>query len=205
MSIASVIYLVRAEDRSGKMAKTPKVKARRVSLHSRAARREAPVAPAKGAPEKKENQHWLYSSTNAGVSKKTKKKQLTRQQKERQRKALELADRNLDRLEKKTEESKKRGKKVKQRAKDWDELNGKAVEAEKAAKKEGGEPEATSGAVMEDVEATMPVVDESVEVQAPKTIDEQPLPIRTIDGMDSGDVSNHQAQSEPTEVVDDIT
>jgi len=119
-----------------------------VSLRSRAARRgeEPPakdlVAKKTAAPaEETDYKPWLHSAQNAGISKKPKAKQLTRQQKVRQQKALEKADANVDKLERKVADSKARAKRVKARAKEWEELN---VEAgEKAEKGSEQAPAAT--------------------------------------------------------------
>lgn len=100
-----------------------------ISLHSRAARRGAsPPAKQSGgkAPvEETEYKPWLHSAQNTGISKRKTPKQLSRQQKVRQQKALEKADIAIDKLMKKVADSNARDKKAQGRRKDWDELNQK--------------------------------------------------------------------------------
>ena len=76
---------------------------------------------------------WLHNAQNAGISKKKKTKQLSRQQKLRQQKGLEHGERNNAKLEKKVADSKKQSRKIQERAKAWDELN-EQVEAGNAPK-----------------------------------------------------------------------
>lgn len=99
-----------------------------VSFRSRAARRQSSPPPLSGIASKSKaddaEQPWLYHAQNAGISKKKKAKQLTRQQRLRQQKGMEHAERNIDKLEKKLKDSKQRGKKVQERRAQWDDLNG---------------------------------------------------------------------------------
>merc|ERR1711877_66894 len=85
----------------GKVAKA--TKKREVSVHSRAARRgEEPPSKdlaIKSAPVQSDYKPWLHNAQNAAVGKKKKSKQLSRQQKQRQQKALEKADVNVDKLQ----------------------------------------------------------------------------------------------------------
>lgn len=105
-----------------------------ISLHSRAARRDAspPAQEVGGKAILEENKYkpWLHGAQNVGINKKKQSKQLTRQQKLRQQKALEKAGVNVDKLEKKVADSKARGKKVQGRRQDWDELNQKLSSTE---------------------------------------------------------------------------
>ncbi|KAF2486133.1 Alb1-domain-containing protein [Neohortaea acidophila] len=115
------------------MGKTPKPKAREQSVHSRAARRQATPPPtsslaAKQSAQDVAAQPWIHHAQNAGIAKKKKAKPLTRQQRLRHQRGMENAARNVDRLEKKVAESKRRGRKVRDRRTEWEELNGK-VEA----------------------------------------------------------------------------
>ncbi|KAF2851435.1 hypothetical protein T440DRAFT_394565 [Plenodomus tracheiphilus IPT5] len=120
------------------MAKTAKVK-KRLTVHSRAARRasspslnldKSAKAPAhttrdSASPSRpsKVNPHAL-AAKDAGIIKKQKKGNLTRAQRLRQQKGLERAADNMDKLEVKRSKSFVREKKVKERAKGWEDVNG---------------------------------------------------------------------------------
>lgn len=103
------------------MAKTPRVKRKGVSVHSRAARRAASpsldldksITSIKAPVEDKPK---FLGAQNGGISKKKKAKPMTRQQRLRHERGLERADANLSKLEKKVANSKDRNKKVKARA-----------------------------------------------------------------------------------------
>lgn len=113
----------------------------------------------------------MYRTQNAGITKKKKMpKQLTRQQKLRQQRGLENAERNIDKHEKKVADSKNRGRKVQARRKEWEELNEKLEGKENRTVKESAKEEAKEGAKeMEGVE--MPDL-------------EQPLPVRVAEPED---------------------
>ena len=141
-----------------------------VSIHSRAARRGASPPPkdlkTKPAPaEESDYKPWLHNAQNAGVSKKKKTKNLSHQQRLRQQRALEKADANVDKLEKKVANSKSRGKKVNARRMDWEELNEKlegkrrAEEAKIAAEKEKKQNQTLPGQdeVLPDLEGPLPI------------------------------------------------
>ncbi|OQO14529.1 hypothetical protein B0A48_01407 [Cryoendolithus antarcticus] len=138
------------------MAKPSALKRRTVSTHSRAFRRAASPPPKDPNPTSTKSakdsapatEHWLYTAQAAGVHKKVAKgKTLTRQQKQRQVKALEFAERNSAKHEVKVEKSKGRARKVAERAKAWEEIDDVAVEMKKAGdakvdgEMEGGEDE----------------------------------------------------------------
>nr|OQO29763.1 hypothetical protein B0A51_03678 [Rachicladosporium sp. CCFEE 5018] len=138
------------------MAKPTAPKRRTVSTHSRAFRRAASPPPKDPNPTSTKsakdsapaNEHWLYTAQAAGVHKKAAKgKTLTRQQRQRQVKALEFAERNSAKHEVKVEKSKGRARKVAERAKAWEEIDGVAVEMKKGGEGEvdgeveGGEDE----------------------------------------------------------------
>lgn len=114
------------------MGKVGKVKKREPTIHSRAHRRNASPPPkdlavkAPAAADETEYKPWLHNAQNAGISKKKKSKQMTRQQKVRRERALERADANLDKLATKVDQSKARGRKVQARRAEWEELNGEA-------------------------------------------------------------------------------
>lgn len=118
------------------MAKVPKIKKKEESVRSRAYRRQAlPEAMPKKTPKGSvdENDSWMYGAANAGVHKKAAKtKKMTRQQRERQLKAIEHAERNVDKHEKNVADSKHRGRRTQGRRKDWEDING--TTAEKVAK-----------------------------------------------------------------------
>ncbi|KAI7606524.1 hypothetical protein KC319_g21467, partial [Hortaea werneckii] len=86
--------------------------------------------------------------------KKKKSKQLSRQQKQRQQKALEKADVNVDKLQSRIADSKARGKRVQARRKDWEELNENLGDGQKKRVGAAGEEEQVSRprVDMEDVE-----------------------------------------------------
>ena len=109
-----------------------------VSHNSRAARRgEEPPSKdllvSKAPKEEIDYKPWLHTPQSAGVGKKKKTKQLTRQQRARQQKLFEKADVNVNKLERKVADSKARAKRVQARAKDWEELNNE-LEGEKEPK-----------------------------------------------------------------------
>ncbi|KAK8157422.1 Alb1-domain-containing protein [Phyllosticta citrichinensis] len=113
------------------MAKAAKAKKQDISKHSRAARRaEEPVDKSLVSdastikPTRPKVTASVLASQNAGISKKQKQKHMTHQQRVRQERALEKADANMDKHERKVEKSKKRGRTVEERRKDWETLNG---------------------------------------------------------------------------------
>ncbi|KAF2161417.1 hypothetical protein M409DRAFT_28149 [Zasmidium cellare ATCC 36951] len=174
--------------------KTPKVKKREVSVHSRAARRgkEPPSKDlsVKTPTEESDYKPWMHSAQNAGISKKKKSKTQTHAQRMRQEKALEKAEQIASRLEKKVGDSKKKSKKVQARAADWEELNGKLgpmKEEKKAVKKTGKVGDA--GRAMEDV--VLPDL-------------EQPLPIRNVEMSAAEDMSAKKQIPETTELEDEV-
>ncbi|RMZ06470.1 hypothetical protein D0860_05525, partial [Hortaea werneckii] len=141
------------------MGKVPKAtKKREVSVHSRAARRgEEPPSKdlaVKSASVQSDYKPWLHNAQNAAVGKKKKSKQLSRQQKQRQQKALEKADVNVDKLQSRIADSKARGKRVQARRKDWEELNENLGDGQKKRVGAAGEEEQVSRprVDMEDVE-----------------------------------------------------
>jgi predicted RNase H-like nuclease (RuvC/YqgF family) len=153
------------------MAKTAKVKKREVSIHSRAARRGEDSARPEviAKPEETDYKPWLHNAQNAGIHKRKKVKSLTRQQKMRQQKGLEHAERNLDKLEKKVTDSKGRAKKVQARRQDWEELNdriaGKENREEKVEKSAKDGVKAMEGVEMPDLEQPLPI--RTAELDAP--------------------------------------
>ncbi|KAL1797920.1 hypothetical protein ACET3X_004526 [Alternaria dauci] len=122
------------------MAKTAKVKKRPVTIHSRAARRAASPSlnldksaqkPANttrdsASPSRpsQANPHALKAK-DAGIQKKQKKDtKMTRAQRLRYQKGLERAEENMDKLEKKRAKSVGKSKKIIERAKGWEDVNG---------------------------------------------------------------------------------
>ncbi|CAO2655395.1 Nn.00g104590.m01.CDS01 [Neocucurbitaria sp. VM-36] len=127
------------------MAKTAKVKKRQVTVHSRAARRAAspsidldksakPTNTTRdsASPSRPStiNPHAL-AAKDAGIQKKQKKGTMTRAQRLRQQKNLERAADNMDKLELKRIKSLGNEKKVKERAKGWEDVNGVSVKKSK--------------------------------------------------------------------------
>ena len=99
------------------------------SVHTRAARRKTTSPPppslaVKSAADESTEQPWLYHAQNAGITKRKRRHQKSRQQRLRRERGLEQADRNIDKLEKKVADSKTRGRKARDRRADWDDLNG---------------------------------------------------------------------------------
>ncbi|KAI4629307.1 uncharacterized protein J4E87_003571 [Alternaria ethzedia] len=122
------------------MAKTAKVKKRPVSIHSRTARRavspslnldKAAQKPAhttrdSASPSRpsKVNPHAL-AAKDAGIQKKRKKgTNMTRAQRLRYEKGLDRAEENMEKLEKKRMKSVGKEQKIKDRAKQWEDVNG---------------------------------------------------------------------------------
>ena len=181
------------------MAKVPNVKKKSVSARSRAGRRQESPEPApKKAPKgsvDEPNDSWMYGATNAGIHKKTKEKKLTRAQRQRQLKAIEHGERNVDRLEKSVAKSKLRGKRTQSRAQTWEEIN-----AEKAAKIAKGMAEG-KGADMDGVESESEVEEAMGEdaADAMKDLDQQPaLPEQNLGQATS-------VAQEPTPVLQQTT
>ncbi|KAL1606228.1 hypothetical protein SLS60_003630 [Paraconiothyrium brasiliense] len=128
------------------MAKTAKPKNRQISTHSRAARRaaspslDAPTA-AKPTPHTRTSTspdpttakpHVLAAQHSSGISKRAQKsKPLKRAQRLRQLKGAERAEENLDKLQHKVAKSVGREKRVRERAKGWDDINEAKVKAKK--------------------------------------------------------------------------
>ncbi|KAF2681511.1 hypothetical protein K458DRAFT_309438 [Lentithecium fluviatile CBS 122367] len=121
------------------MAKTAKVKKRQSTLHSRAARRAvSPSDPsisksldksmtrssASPPPHPASTKPHVLAAQNAGITKKSKSKPVKRAQRLRQLKGMERAADNMDKLELKRMKSVGKEKKVKERAKGWEEVNG---------------------------------------------------------------------------------
>ncbi|EMD65138.1 hypothetical protein GGP41_003777 [Bipolaris sorokiniana] len=132
------------------MAKTAKVKKRQVTIHSRAARRAAspsldlPKSAQKPAHTTRDsaspsrpssvNPHAL-AAKDAGIQKRQKKgTNMTRAQRLRHQKGLERAEENMDKLANKRLKSLGKGRKVTERAKGWEDVNG---EGAKKVKKGG--------------------------------------------------------------------
>ncbi|KAH7552076.1 hypothetical protein BM1_08938 [Bipolaris maydis] len=125
------------------MAKTAKVKKRQVTIHSRAARRAAspsldlPKSAQKPAHTTRDsaspsrpssiNPHAL-AAKDAGIQKRQKKgTNMTRAQRLRHQKGLERAEENMDKLANKRLKSLGKGRKVTERAKGWEDINGEGV------------------------------------------------------------------------------
>ncbi|KNG52777.1 ribosome biogenesis protein alb1 [Stemphylium lycopersici] len=127
------------------MAKTAKVKKRQVTVHSRAARRAAsPTTTPKPAHTTRDshspsrpstiNPHAL-AAKDAGIQKRQKKTStMTRAQRLRHQKGLERAEENMDKLANKRLKSLGKGKKVTERAKGWEDVNGDGVVGKKGKK-----------------------------------------------------------------------
>ncbi|KAI9687775.1 MAG: hypothetical protein M1822_001855 [Bathelium mastoideum] len=113
------------------MAKTPKLKRRPVSLRSRAARRgtSSSINTDKSLKDIEPPEETAHSPANVlgirdgGITKKWKQKNLSRQQRLRQEKGIERADRNQDKLGKRVASSVEKAKRVKARRANWDDLN----------------------------------------------------------------------------------
>ncbi|KAG9191269.1 hypothetical protein G6011_09357 [Alternaria panax] len=129
------------------MAKTAKVKKRPVTIHSRAARRAASPSlnldksaqkPANttrdsASPSRpsQANPHALKAK-DAGIQKKQKNAtKMTRAQWLRYQKGLERAEENMDKLEKKRAKSVGKSKKIVERAKGWEDVNGDGTKKSK--------------------------------------------------------------------------
>ncbi|KAF1938493.1 hypothetical protein EJ02DRAFT_383596 [Clathrospora elynae] len=157
------------------MAKTAKVKKRPVTIHSRAARRAASPSinldksakpthttrdSASPSRPSKVNPHALKAK-DAGIQKKQKKGTMTRAQRLRYQKGLERGEENMDQLELKRMKSVGREKKIKERAKGWEDVNGDGLKKTKKgnafeeleAEEKRGEKEWVSDAEMDDEDA----------------------------------------------------
>ncbi|USP81962.1 uncharacterized protein yc1106_09236 [Curvularia clavata] len=125
------------------MAKTAKVKKRQVTVHSRAARRAAspsldlPKSAQKPAHTTRDsaspsrpssiNPHAL-AAKDAGIQKRQKKgTNMTRAQRLRHQKGLERAEENMDKLANKRLKSMGKGRKITERSKGWEDINGEGA------------------------------------------------------------------------------
>lgn len=126
------------------------------TIHSRAARRAASPSinldkklktttrdSASPSRPSQKNPHAL-AAQNAGIQKKNKKGNMTRAQRLRHQKGLERAADNMDKLELKRVKSFGREKKVKERAKGWEDVNVEGVKKTKTSTKDALEQEAES-------------------------------------------------------------
>ncbi|ODH38311.1 hypothetical protein ACO22_02412 [Paracoccidioides brasiliensis] len=122
------------------MAKTPKMKAKAFkSIHSRAAKRAASptdksllTSLPRPDPTATVKPHVLAAKHNAGITKKSKSKQLTRAQRRRQEKGLERAELVIDRTEKKVAKRMGKAKIIKARRATWEVMNERALAADQS-------------------------------------------------------------------------
>lgn len=169
------------------------------TIHSRAARRA--VSPsidldkslkrtardsASPAREPANAKPHVLAAQNAGITKKSKAKPMKRQQRARQMKAVDRAADNMDKLELKVQKSVGKEKKVKDRRKGWDEVNGEKRKKNAFEILEGGEEkkerEWVSDEEMPEVEVDSglqaDVVGEVKEVVVPESM---PQPVSTVE------------------------
>ncbi|EME47852.1 hypothetical protein DOTSEDRAFT_69694 [Dothistroma septosporum NZE10] len=164
------------------MAKTPKVKKREISVHSRAARRSSPppkdIAGKRAPTEESDYKPWMHNAQNAGVSKQARPKKLTHAQRLRQERAQEKALAIANKLEKKVADSKKSSKNIQSRAADWDELNGKLEAVAEAKKKEGKRASGKDGAdvVLPNLEQLLPVRSAEMSGAEEEEVQREPVP-----------------------------
>ncbi|KAJ9665685.1 hypothetical protein H2201_004169 [Coniosporium apollinis] len=165
------------------MAKTAKLKKKPASLNSRAARREASPSlnldkSLKTMKPPSDSRPSVLAPQNAGITKKSKKsKPMSRAQRLRHEKTMENAERDMDKHERKVERSKGRGRRVQERAKNWEELNGRIGLGRK--KKKGAEDD---GWVDEDM-----------------AVDEEPEPGRIV--VEKGAEGEPALMPEPVAIV----
>ncbi|KAF2762681.1 hypothetical protein EJ05DRAFT_506376 [Pseudovirgaria hyperparasitica] len=170
------------------MGKTPKPKSKKVSLHSRAARRETSPTlagnidksllnvPRASSPRDRAPRHSvLAANTSAGVSKRPKRGQHTRHQKLRREKISQKADEFAGKLETKTTLSVKRAKKIKERAKAWEDVNDIATIAP-VNKFDALRDEGNNGEDWEDMDDDETMREASNVKTADSTAKRQPLP-----------------------------
>ncbi|KAH7113814.1 Alb1-domain-containing protein [Dendryphion nanum] len=126
------------------MAKTAKIKKRQSTLHSRAARRASPSLelaptskPAHKSPPPVSKPHVL-AAKSGGIVKRSKAKPMKRQQRERQAKGMLRAEDNMEKLAQKVQKSLGKDKKVRERRKGWEEVNGDGVVGKKRKDKDSG-------------------------------------------------------------------
>jgi len=136
----------------GKVAKLKKQDKAVLNSNTRAARRQPspqPLKATKSTAEDDNSQPWLYHTTaSAGVTKKAKPKKLTRNQRLRLEKGFQNAERNVSKLEKRREDSKRRGRTIGVRSAEWEEINGEAPVV-KHVVTEVEEGDASSAAVLD--------------------------------------------------------
>ncbi|CAM1507833.1 Fc.00g046810.m01.CDS01 [Cosmosporella sp. VM-42] len=168
-------------------------KNKRVSIHSRAARRATSpsidtdkslkdvVPPSRSAPHRPS---VLAAQHSAGVSKKTKhrKSHMSAKAKRRHEKGLEMAEAVIERTSVKYQKSLGRGRVVKERSKDWDAINKNAVVEDKGGKGEvvedGWETDEEMDGAPEGVlavPATVAVAPEAAEVPLPTMDDDEEI------------------------------
>ncbi|OJD27776.1 hypothetical protein ACJ73_00824 [Blastomyces percursus] len=119
---------------TSQLTRSPLLKAK--SIRSRAVKRA--VSPTDGSllkslpraePIPIVKPHVLSAQHNAGITKKSKSKQLTRAQRKRQEKGMERAEFVMDKTEKKIAKSVGKERIVKERRATWEEMNRKALAA----------------------------------------------------------------------------
>ncbi|EON69476.1 hypothetical protein W97_08736 [Coniosporium apollinis CBS 100218] len=168
------------------MAKTAKLKKKPASIKSRAARRETSPSlnldkSLKTMKPPSDSRPSVLAPQSTGIIKKTKKsKPMSRAQRLRHEKAMENAERDMDKHERKIERSKGRGRKVQERAKNWEELNGKiGVKGLRASKEKAAEDDGW--------------IDEGM------AVDEEPEPGRVV--VEKGAEGEPSLMPEPVAVV----
>ncbi|WXC53924.1 hypothetical protein QX201_013568 [Fusarium graminearum] len=157
-------------------------KKRAISIHSRAARRATDIdidtdkslkevqPPPRDAPHRPS---VLAAQHSAGISKKAKrgrKDKMSAKARQRHEKGLEMAAAVAERTQNKIEKSKGRSRNIQTRAKNWEEINRAAEEADKA--RDIADEEAKKDEDDEDMDGadektlTAPVTDDSASISA---------------------------------------
>jgi hypothetical protein len=177
--------------KSNKTVKMAKKKA--PSIHSRAARRATDIdidtdkSLKEVQPPPRDPPHRpsvLAAQHSAGISKKAKrgrKDKMSAKARQRHEKGLEMAAAIAERTQNKIEKSKGRGRNIQFRAKNWEEINKAAEEAEKAAEEKSGDEEEEEQPKKSGIE-----LDEKMDGadEAPVTEDSAPAPVQADEDGD---------------------
>ncbi|KKY21139.1 hypothetical protein UCRPC4_g03835 [Phaeomoniella chlamydospora] len=182
------------------MGKTPGMKKKSQSKHSRAARRAAspsldvdksilslgrPISPSDNNPTG-QNYSALSAKGTNGVSKTKKNKKESRNQRLRREKGLERAEAKVNILEVKREKSKNKVKVIKDRSRPWEEVDEKSKTDKSKSK---GSFEALADQMDEDEWEDEPETEKSLSLKDPRTASTGASVSQDITAVDMDEIS----------------
>ncbi|KLJ06759.1 hypothetical protein EMPG_17753 [Blastomyces silverae] len=179
------------------MAKTPKLKSKITSksIRSRAVKRAASPTDEsllkslpRSEPIPTVKPHVLSAQHNAGITKRSKSKQLTRAQRRRQEKVMERAEFVMDKTEKKIAKSLGKGRVVKERSSPWEEMNRKALAALDKLVSGGGDEDNAEG-VDEDAASKGTSTQPTTAISRPSAPSQQAAPVQKFEFEEDGEIT----------------